>query len=79
MRIVLAKDVDLLDVGLVLHPGGQRLHLHGGVGVQAKVPVAALAVGEVGVDRRIVQVEQFLARVACVVLLDGVDDCQRRP
>ncbi|MDT4864883.1 hypothetical protein FQZ97_996570 [compost metagenome] len=42
------------------------------------MPVAALAVGEVGIDRRIVQVEQFLAGIARVVLLDGVDDRERR-
>ena len=78
VRVVLVEQVDLLDVRLVLHEGGQRLHLHGGVGVEAEVPVAALAVGQVGVDRGVVEVEHFLAGIALVVLVDGVDDGQRR-
>ena len=78
VRVVLVDQVDLLDVRLILHVGGQRLHLHGGVGVQAEVPVAALAVGQVGVDRGVVEVQQFLAGIAGVVLLDRVDDGQRR-
>jgi hypothetical protein len=61
VRVVLVDQVDLLDVRLVLHEGGQRLHLHRGVGVEAEVPVAALAVGQVGVDRGVVEVEHFLA------------------
>jgi hypothetical protein len=74
VRVVLVQQVHLLDVRLVLHEGGHRLHLHRRVGVEAEVPVAALAVGEVGVDRRVVEVDDFLARVALVVLVDRVDD-----
>mmetsp|Transcript_57664 Transcript_57664/g.135770 ORF Transcript_57664/g.135770 Transcript_57664/m.135770 type:complete len:224 (+) Transcript_57664:1018-1689(+) len=75
--IVLVQQVDLLDVRLVLHEGGQRLHLHRGVGVEAEVPVAALAVGQVGIDGRVVQVDDFLAGVALVVFADRVAQRQR--
>jgi hypothetical protein len=43
------------------------------------VPVAALAVRQVGVDRRVVEVDDLLAGVALVVLVDGVDQRQRDP
>ncbi len=79
VRVVLADDVDLVDVLLILDEGGQRLHLHRGVGVEAEVPVAALAVGEIRVDRRVVHVEHFLARIALVVLVDRVDQRARGP
>ncbi|MDT4849411.1 hypothetical protein FQZ97_835310 [compost metagenome] len=42
------------------------------------MPVAALAVGQVGIDGRVVEVHDFLARVAGVVLLERVHDGQRR-
>ena len=69
VRIVLAEDVDLVDVLLVLHEGGDRLHLHRRVGVEAEVPEAALAVSQVGVDRGLVQKDDFLAGVASLYLL----------
>ena len=77
VRVVLVQQVHLLDVGLVLDEGGQRFHLHRRVGVEAEMPVAALAVGEVGVDRGVVEVDDLLAGVALVVLVDGVDDGRR--
>ncbi len=73
MRVILVDEVDLLDVLLVLHEGGHGLHLHRGVGVEAEVPVAALAVGEIRVHRGVVQEDHFLAGVALVVLVDRVD------
>jgi len=39
------------------------------------VPVAALAVGEIGIDSRMVQEDDFLAWVALVVLVDRIDQC----
>jgi len=81
VRVVLVEQVDVLDVRLVLHEGGHGLHLHRGIGVEAEVPVAALAVGEVRVHGGVVQEDHFLARVALVVLVDGVDQRagHRRP
>ncbi len=78
VRVVLVDQIDLLDVGLVLHEGGQRFHLHRGVGVHAEVPVAALAVGQVGIDRRVVDEQHFLAWIALVVLVEEVDDRRGR-
>jgi hypothetical protein len=77
VRVVLVQQVDLLDVLLVLHEGGHRFHLHRRVGVEAEVPEAALAVGQIGVDRRLVQEDHFLARVALVVLVDRIDQRER--
>ena len=37
VRVVLVDQVDLRDLGLVLHEGGQRGHLHRRVGVEAEV------------------------------------------
>ncbi|MCY1170714.1 hypothetical protein D9M73_108010 [compost metagenome] len=78
VRIVLVDQVDLLDLGLVFHECGQRFHFHGGVSIQAEMPVIALAVGQVGIDRRVIQVNNFLARIALVVLRQCVHDRQRR-
>jgi hypothetical protein len=63
---------------MVLHEGGQRFHLHGGVGVQPEVPVAALAVGERRVHRGVVEEQHLLAGVALVVLVQEVDDGRGR-
>jgi hypothetical protein len=54
-----------------------RFHLHRRVGVEAEVPEAALAVGEVGVDRSLVEVDDLLAGIALVVLVDRVDERER--
>ena len=68
--IVLANDVDLLDFFAVLHVVGQGRHLDVGIGVPAVVPIAALVVGQCRVHRRVVEVQNFFARVAFVVLGD---------
>jgi hypothetical protein len=78
VRVVLVDQVDLLDLRKVFHVGGQRFHLHGGVGIQAEVPVAALAVGQVRVHRGVVEEQHFLAGVAGVVLFQRVHDGQSR-
>ena len=72
MGVVLVQQIDLLDVGLVLHEGRHRLHLHRGIGIEAEMPIAAFAVGQIRVDGRMVQVNDFLAGVALVVLVDCV-------
>jgi hypothetical protein len=77
VRVVLVQEVDVLDVFLLLHEAGHGFHLHRGVGIEAEVPVAALAVGEVRVDRGVVEVQHFLAGIALVVLVDRVQ--QRQP
>ncbi len=77
VRVVLVDEIDLLDGGLVLHEGGHGLHLHRRVGVEAEVPVAALAVGEVRIDRGVVEVEHLLAGIARIVLFQRVDDGER--
>ena len=77
VRIVLAQDVDLLDVLLAFHEAGHGFHLHRGVGIETEVPVAALVVGQIGIDGRVVQVDDFLARVAFVVLGDRIGQRQR--
>ena len=64
----MAQDVDLFDIGLVHHKARHGFHLHGRVGVKTEVPVAALAVGQVRVHRRVVEVEHLFAGVAFVVL-----------
>ena len=78
VRIVLVDQEDVLHLRPALDVGRQCFHLHVGVGVEAEVPEAALAVGEVGIDRRVVQEDDRLRRVALVVLLDRVDQRQRR-
>ena len=72
MRVVLVEQKDLLDLGHVLDEGGHGFHLHGGVRVEAEMPVAAFAVGEIGVHRRVVEENDFLARVAFIVFVDSV-------
>ena len=78
VRVVLIDQVDLLDLRLGFHESGERLHLHGRIGIEAIVPVAALAVGQVGVDGCVVEVQQLFARIAGVVLFNRIDDRQRR-
>ena len=79
MGVVLTNDVDLLDVLLVFHVGGHGLHLHGRVRVQAEVPKAAFAVGQVWVDRGVIDEHHFFARVACIVLFDGIHQRRGHP
>ena len=78
--IVLVEQVDLLDFLAARHPAGQRLHLHVGVRVEAKVPERAFLVGERRVDRRIVQEQDLLAGTPFVVAVHGLDQraCHRR-
>ena len=78
MGIVLVDQVDLLDLRTLLDVGGHGLHLHRGICVQTEVPERALAVGQIRVDRRVVQEHDLLAGVAFIVLVDGVDQRQRR-
>ena len=78
VRIVLVDQVDLFDLRQVFHVGRERFHLHGSVGIQAEVPVAALAVGEVWVHRSVVQEQHFLAGVAGVVLFQRIHDGKSR-
>ena len=54
--------------GARLHVVGQRRHLDVGVGVPAEMPVAAFVVGQHRIDRRVVEVQHFLAGIAVVVL-----------
>ena len=75
-RVVLADDVDALDVLVRRHVAGQRFHLHVRIGVEAEVPEAALAVGHVRIDGGVVQEHHFLARIALVVLVDRVQQRQ---
>ena len=77
VRVVLPQDVDLLDVFLLGDEARHGFHFHGGVGVKAEVPVAALAVGQVRVYSRVVQKDHFLAGVALVVLADRIGQRQR--
>ena len=72
--VVLADDVDLPDLGVRLDHVGQRRHLHVGVRVEAEVPEVALLVGQRGIDRRVVQVEDAVVRVALIVLEHRVRD-----
>ena len=76
--VVLVDQIDLLDLGIVLHECGQCLHLHGGIGIETEMPVAAFAVGEIGIHRSVVQIEQLLALVARIVLFQRIHDRQRR-
>jgi hypothetical protein len=76
-RVVLVDQVDLLDLLVLGEEGRERLHLHVAVGVEAEVPVAAFRVGEIRVDRGVVEVEDLLPRVALVVLLDRVAERER--
>ena len=77
VRIVLSKNIDLLDVFLRLHEARHRFHLHGGVSIETEVPVAALGIGQIRVHRRVIQVDHFLARIAFVVFGDSVGQSQR--
>ena len=75
-RIVLVDQVQLLDVRVRLHVAGERFHLDVGVRVPAEVPVVALVVGEHRIDRGVVEVDDFLAGIALVVL---GDELRNRP
>ena len=72
-RVVLVDQVHVLDLGVLGHVGGQRLHLHVAVGIPAEVPEAALGVVEIRIHRGVVEVHDGLARIAFVVLVHGVD------
>ncbi|MNV56479.1 hypothetical protein D3C71_1487670 [compost metagenome] len=78
VRVVLVDQVDLLDFRLVFHESGQRFHFHGSVCIQTEVPVAALAVGEIRVNGRIVEEQDFFARIARVVFFQRVHDGKGR-
>ena len=77
VRVVLPQDVHLFNVFLVGDEARHGFHFHGGVGVKAEVPVAALAVGQVRVDSRVVEEDHFLAGVALVVFADRIGQRQR--
>ena len=76
-RVVLVEEVDVLDLRVLGQERGQRLHLHVRVRVEAEMPEVALAVGQVGVDRGVIQVNDFLSGIALVVLGHGVGQRQR--
>ena len=67
-RIVLIDQIELLDIGTRLHEIRQRRHLDVGIGVPAKMPIGTFGVGQNRIDRRIIEVEYFLAGIAVVVL-----------
>ena len=66
-RIVLVDQIDLLDVGLALHVVGEGLHLDVGIGVPAEMRECAFVVGQNRIDRRVIEIEHFLAWIALVV------------
>ena len=74
--IVGVEQKDLLHLLLPGQIGGQRGHLHVRIRIGAKVPVAASGIGHLRCLGRIVQVDDFLAGVAAVVLFDGFLQCQ---
>ena len=78
MRVILIEQIDVFDLGLILHEGGQRFHFHGGVSVKAEVPVVAFLVGQRRVHRGIVQKDNFFSRVALVMLGNRIGQCQSR-
>ena len=78
-RVILVDQIDVLDGGRGLHVVGERLHLDVGVGIPAEMPEAALVVGQNRIDRGIVEVENFLAGIALVVLCDEIRSARRRP
>ena len=71
-RIILIDQVNFLDRGHVLYVIGKRFHLDVGIRVPAEMPVAALVVGEGRIDRGIVEVQDFLARIAIIVFGDEI-------
>ena len=75
--VVLTDDVNLLDVGLALHEVGQRGHLDIGVGVPPVMPVAALLVGQRGVDCSVIKVQNLFARIAFVIFRNEIRDRDR--
>ena len=77
MGVVLVEEIHLLHIGLGRDEGSDRFHFHGGVGIKAEVPVVALAVRQVRVHGGVVEVDDFLAGVAGVVLGHGIHQRQR--
>ena len=67
-RVVLVDQIEFLDIGPGLHVVGERLHLDVGVRIPAEVPVIALVVGEDRINRRVVQINEFLAGIPLIVL-----------
>src|SRR6266567_3716686 len=74
-RVVLVDQIEFLDIGPGLHVVGQRRHLDVGVRIPAEVPVAALVVGQDRIDRRVVQINEFLARISLDVFRGEIGDC----
>ena len=70
--IILIDEIDLLDVRPVLHEVRQRRHLDVGIGVPAEMPVGAFVVGQHGIDRGVVEIDDLLAGVAVIVFADPV-------
>ena len=65
--VVLVEQVDVLDGGLGLDVVADRLHAHRGIGIEHEVPEIAGLARELGVYRRMVEHQHFLARIALVV------------
>ena len=66
--VVLIEQVDLFDLRLILHERSQGLHFHGGVCIKPEMRERAFLVGQRRIDRCVVQINHFLARVALIVL-----------
>ena len=71
-RIILVDQIDLLDAGARLHVVGERFHLDVGIGVPAEMPEIAFLVGEHRIDGGVIEIHDFLARIAIVVFADLV-------
>ena len=80
VRIILVEQINFLDRGLLFDEGGHGFHFHGGICIKAEMPVTAFAVGEIRVHRRVVQENNFFARIALVVLVHRFKQgtCHRR-
>ena len=78
-RIVLANDINLLNLGVHGNVIGQHIQLHHRMGVKSKMPEAALLIGQNRVNRGVVDLQNLLPGVPTVVSANGrvqrVGDC----
>ena len=59
-----------------LHEVRQRRHLYVGIGVPAEMPIGAFVVGQDGIDRGVIEIDNLLAGVAVIVFGHPIGQCR---
>ena len=77
-RIILPDQINVFCSAIADNGFHQGFHAHVHRRVEAEMPETALGIGEIGVECGVVEEQHFLARIACVVFVNRVDQRQRR-